>query len=77
MAGQPPHAFGDVEVAALAHPAGEEMQAEARIAHIDKVGAGVGERHHARLVLQEPRHAVVADIEEAAEEGGLEILRRG
>ena len=29
---------------------------------------------HARLVLQEPRHAIVADIEEAAEEGGLEIL---
>ena len=74
MAGQAADALDDVEVAALAHPARQEMQAEARVAHIDEMRAGVGQRHHARLVLQQPRHAVVADIEEAAEEGGLEIL---
>ena len=79
MRGQPADALGHVEVAALAHPARQEMQAEARVAHIDEVRAGVGQRHHARLVLQQLRHAVVADIEEAAEERGLEILveRRG
>ena len=32
------------------------------------------QRHHAGFVLQQPRHALVADIEEAAEEGGLQIL---
>ena len=35
------------------------------------------ERHHARLVLQQPRHALVADIEEAAEEGRLQVLVEG
>ena len=48
MAGQPADAFGQVEIAALAHPVRQEMQAEARVAHIDEVRAGVGERHHAR-----------------------------
>ena len=74
MAGQAADAFDDVEVAALAHPMAEEMQAKARIAHIDEMCAGIGQRHHAGLVLQQARHAVVADIEEAAEEGGLEVL---
>ncbi len=64
------------EVAALAHPARQEVQAKARVAHIDEVRAGVGQRHHARLVLQQARHAVVADIEEAAEEGRLRGSRR-
>ena len=74
MRGQPADALDDVEVAALAHPARQEVQAEARVAHVDEMRAGIGERDHARLVLQQPRHAVVADIEEAAEERGLEIL---
>ena len=50
------------------------MQAEAGIAHIDEMGAGVGQRHDACLVLQELGDTLVADIEEAAEEGGLQPL---
>ena len=74
MRGEAADALDHVEVAALAHPARQEVQAEARVAHIDKVRARVGERHHARLVLQQLGHAVVTDVQEAAEERRLEIL---
>ena len=50
------------------------MQPETRVAHIDEMRAGIGQRDHAASCFNSWLHALVADIEEAAEEAGLEIL---
>jgi hypothetical protein len=43
MAGKAPHAIGEAEIAAFAHPVREEMKAETGIAEIDEMRAGIGE----------------------------------
>src|SRR5689334_10228527 len=69
MAGQPADALDQVELAALANPAGEEVETEPGVAHIDEVGAGIGQRDDARLVVEEGAEAFLDDVEELAEEG--------
>ena len=51
MAGQPAHAFRQIEGAALAHPMAEQVEPEPGIAQIDQMRAGIGQRDDPGLVL--------------------------
>ena len=74
MAGQPPDRLGQLEIAPLAHPMGQKMQAKPGVAHIDQMGPGVGQGNHAGFVLEQRQDPRVADIEELAEKGRLQPL---
>jgi len=74
MAGQSAHALRDVECAALAHPMTEEIKTKARIAQIDQMRAGIGQRDHSGLVLDQRLHPIVNSIEKPADQPGGEVL---
>ena len=52
----------------------EQVKPEPGVAQIHQMRAGIGQRHDPGRVLQQFGHALVDGIEEAAEEGGLQIL---
>src|SRR3954447_18028262 len=74
MAGQPPHALNDVERTALTHPMAEEIEAEPGIAKIDQVSAGIGQRNHPSLVLDQRLDTLIHGVEEAADKPGVEVF---
>src|SRR6185503_12036065 len=68
IAGQLAHALFQRERPGLAYPVLQEMQAEARVAEIDEMRAGVRERDHALLVLEQRRDAGVVVLEQLGDE---------
>ena len=68
VAGQPAHAFRQVEGAALAHPMAEEIEPEPGIAQIDQMRAGIGQRDDPGLVLDQRLDPLVDGVEEAADQ---------
>ena len=56
------------------HLYGQEVQPETRSAHEDQVRAGVRQRNHAGLVLEQAGDALVTHVEEVADERGLQVL---
>ena len=67
------HRLLEGEVAALARPVPEEVQAEARVAEEGEVRARVGQGHRGVGVVQQPLHLGLVDVEEAAVEHGVEL----
>jgi hypothetical protein len=74
MAGQPTHAFRDVERSTLTHPMTKEIKPEAGIAQIDQMRARIGQRDDPGLVFDQRLDPVVDGIKEAANEAGVEVL---
>src|SRR5467141_1941375 len=74
MAGQPTHAFRDVERSTLTHPMTKEIKPEAGIAQIDQMRARIGQRDDTGLVFDQRLDPVVDGIKEAPNEAGVEVL---
>src|SRR5438067_11183466 len=74
MAGQAARPFGEIERATLAHPIAEKVEPEPGVAQIDEVRAGIGQRDHPCLVLDQRLDPGVYRIEEASDKAGVEIF---
>lgn len=70
MADQAAHPLGEIERTSFAHPMTEEVEPKPTIAQIGEMRAGVGQRDHRGLVLDQWLDAGIDRIEEAADKPG-------